>query len=57
MNVSERRLPQDGRITSVIAGRKVDFRVSSVPTSFGESIVARVLDPRALRLGWQKLGF
>ncbi len=57
MNVSERRLPQDGRITSNIAGRKVDFRVSSVPTSFGESIVARVLDPKALRLGWDKLGF
>ena len=57
MNVSERRLPQDGRITSNIAGRKVDFRVSSVPTSFGESIVARVLDPKALRLGWGKLGF
>ncbi|WP_170565697.1 GspE/PulE family protein [Ruegeria atlantica] len=57
MNVSERRLPQDGRITSTIAGRKVDFRVSSVPTSFGESIVCRVLDPNALRLGWGKLGF
>lgn len=57
MNVSERRLPQDGRITSNIAGRKVDFRVSSVPTSFGESIVARVLDPKSLRLGWDKLGF
>ena len=57
MNVSERRLPQDGRITSNIAGRKVDFRVSSVPTSCGESIVARVLDPKALRLGWDKLGF
>jgi len=57
LNVSERRLPQDGRITANIAGRKIDFRVSSVPTSFGESIVARVLDPAALRLGWGKLGF
>ncbi|WP_299749706.1 GspE/PulE family protein [uncultured Tateyamaria sp.] len=57
MNVSERRLPQDGRITSNIAGRKVDFRVSSIPTSFGESITCRVLDPKALRLGWDKLGF
>ena len=57
MNVSERRLPQDGRITETIAGRKVDFRVSSVPTSFGESIVCRVLDPDALRLGWDRLGF
>ena len=57
MNVSERRLPQDGRISQTIAGRKVDFRVSAIPTSFGESIVARVLDPRALLLGWKKLGF
>jgi len=57
MNVSERRLPQDGRIPEPIAGRKVDFRVSSVPTSFGESIVCRVLDPNALRLGWDRLGF
>lgn len=57
LNVAERRLPQDGRITANIAGRKVDFRVSTIPTSFGESIVCRVLDPRALRLGWNKLGF
>lgn len=57
MNVSERRLPQDGRITANIAGRKIDFRVSSVPTSFGESIVCRVLDPKALRMGWEQLGF
>ncbi|WP_052272502.1 GspE/PulE family protein [Leisingera sp. ANG-M7] len=57
MNVSERRLPQDGRITANMAGRKVDFRVSSVPTSFGESIVCRVLDPKALRMGWDQLGF
>ena len=57
MNVSERRLPQDGRITTAISGRKVDFRVSSVPTSFGESIVCRILDPKAVRLGWNKLGF
>ena len=57
LNVSERRLPQDGRITTNIAGRKIDFRVSTVPTSFGESIVCRVLDPKALRLGWDRLGF
>lgn len=57
MNVSERRLPQDGRIRANISGRQVDFRVSSVPTGFGESVVCRVLDPRSLRLGWAKLGF
>jgi hypothetical protein len=57
MNVSERRLPQDGRISATLAGRKIVFRVSSVPTSYGESIVCRVLDPKALRLGWSALGF
>lgn len=57
MNVSERRLPQDGRMTATVAGRKIDFRVASVPTSFGESIVARILDPKMLRLGWDDLGF
>lgn len=57
LNVSERRLPQDGRITNTVAGRKIDFRVSTIPTSFGESIVLRVLDPNALALGWDKLGF
>jgi general secretion pathway protein E len=56
-NVAERRLPQDGRLEATIAGRKVDFRFSSLPTSYGESIVARVLDPKALRLGWDRLGF
>ena len=57
VNVAERRLPQDGRMEATIAGRKVDFRFSSLPTHFGESIVARVLDPKSLRLGWDRLGF
>lgn len=57
LNVSERRLPQDGRFESSLAGRKVDFRVSTLPTKWGESIVCRILDPKALRLGWQALGF
>ncbi len=57
LNVAERRLPQDGRLETTIAGRKVDFRFSSLPTHYGESIVARVLDPKALRLGWARLGF
>ena len=57
VNVAERRLPQDGRLETNIAGRKVDFRFSSLPTHYGESIVARVLDPKALRLGWDRLGF
>lgn len=57
MNVAERRRPQDGRIASVIAGRKIDFRVSMVPVQNGESIVCRILDPNALKLGWSDLGF
>jgi general secretion pathway protein E len=57
VNVAERRLPQDGRMEATIAGRKIDFRFSSLPTQWGESIVARVLDPKALRLGWDRLGF
>lgn len=57
LNVSEKRLPQDGRISHSVAGRKIDLRVSSLPTSFGESIVCRLLDPARLQLGWEKLGF
>ena len=44
MNIAERRLPQDGRVSMSVAGREVDFRVSSLPTIHGENIVLRVLD-------------
>jgi type IV pilus assembly protein PilB len=44
LNISERRLPQDGRIQLTLAGRSVDFRVSCLPTVHGESVVLRVLD-------------
>ena len=57
MNVAERRRPQDGRMTVVLGGRVIDFLMSSVPTQHGESIVCRVLDPKAVRLGWDALGF
>jgi general secretion pathway protein E len=57
LNVAERRMPQDGRFEANLAGRRVDFRVSTLPTQWGESIVCRLLDPKALRLGWQALGF
>lgn len=56
-NVAERRLPQDARFSSTFSGRRIDFRLSSLPTQHGESIVLRILDPLALRLGWDKLGF
>ena len=44
MNIAETRAPQDGRMSLSVSGRKIDFRVSSLPTSFGENIVLRVLD-------------
>ncbi len=57
MKISERRTPQDGRIEVSISGRSLDLRVSTVPTSHGESIVARILDKQSLALGLPKLGF
>jgi type II secretory ATPase GspE/PulE/Tfp pilus assembly ATPase PilB-like protein len=56
-NVAERRLPQDARFSGTFFGRRIDFRVSSLPTQHGESLVLRLLDPQALRLGWDRLGF
>jgi type IV pilus assembly protein PilB len=57
LNISERRLPQDGRITINLAGRQVDLRVSTLPTQFGESVVLRVLDRSAVTLELESLGF
>ena len=57
LNISERRLPQDGRINYNILGRQVDLRVSTLPTQFGESVVLRVLDRSATSLDISALGF
>ena len=58
LNIAERRVPQDGRIKMKIGkNRAVDFRVSSLPTLFGESIVMRILDPGGLNVDLTKLGF
>ncbi|MGA4643157.1 type II secretion system ATPase GspE [Limisphaera sp. 4302-co] len=57
LNISERRLPQDGRITHRIGGRVVDLRVSTLPTQFGESVVLRVLDRSSVNLELENLGF
>ena len=57
LDISERRLPQDGRISVMIAGREVDLRVSTLPTQFGESVVLSVLDRSALQLEIENLGF
>jgi len=57
LDVSEKRLPQDGRIISDIDGNLIDLRVSTLPTIHGEKIVLRVLDRRSLYLSFQQLGF
>jgi general secretion pathway protein E len=57
LNIAERRLPQDGRIMLRVKGKEIDFRVSSVPTIYGESIVLRILDKSSIMLNIEKLGF
>ena len=57
MNITESRLPQDGAIKSVIQGKDLDLRVSSLPTSFGEKIVVRILDYSMSLQGIEYLGF
>ena len=56
LNISERRRPQDGRISLKIAGRPVDLRVSCLPTAYGESVVLRVLDRSVVNLDLEVLG-
>lgn len=57
MNIAEKRLPQDGRIRIRIAGRDIDLRVSSLPTTHGERIVLRILDRSQVILSLDDLGF
>lgn len=57
LNIAERRLPQDGRIMLRVKGKEIDFRVSSVPTIYGESTVLRILDKSSILLDIEKLGF
>ncbi|MFT4190210.1 MAG: type IV-A pilus assembly ATPase PilB [Comamonas sp.] len=58
MDIAEKRLPQDGRMKlRVTAERVIDFRVSSLPTLFGEKVVIRILDPNSARLGIDALGY
>jgi type IV pilus assembly protein PilB len=56
LNISERRLPQDGRISMPIGNKQIDLRVSTLPTQFGESVVLRVLDRSAVNLELESLG-
>ena len=57
LDISERRLPQDGRIKVKFGDRAVDLRVSILPTIFGEKVVMRILDPRSVNVDLTKLGF
>ena len=56
LNISERRMPQDGRITHHANGKQVDLRMSTLPTQFGESVVLRVLDRSSVNLELESLG-
>jgi type IV pilus assembly protein PilB len=57
LDISERRLPQDGRIRAVVHGRKVDLRLSTLPTVNGEKVVMRILDNRSINVKLEDLGF
>jgi general secretion pathway protein E len=57
LNIAEKRLPQDGRIRIKMAGRDIDIRVATAPTSFGERITLRLLDRSSILLGLADLGF
>lgn len=57
MSIAEKRTPQDGRYKQIIDDREIDFRVSCLPTLYGESIVMRALDKGGLNLGLDQLGF
>jgi len=57
LDIAERRMPQDGRIKIAVRGIDIDFRVSTIPTAFGESVVLRILDRSRVELDFAKLGF
>jgi type IV pilus assembly protein PilB len=57
LDIAERRLPQDGRIRAVVNGRKIDLRMSTLPTACGEKCVMRILDNRSINVSLDDLGF
>ena len=57
LNIAERRIPQDGRIDMVISGKEYDFRVSSLPTIYGEKFVLRILDKTSFKMTRNDIGF
>jgi len=56
LDISERRLPQDGRIRAMVHGRKLDLRLSTLPTASGEKAVMRILDTRSIQVSLDELG-
>lgn len=57
LDISERRIPQDGRIRCTVQGRKLDLRVSTLPSSYGEKVVMRILDTKSINVQLEDLGF
>ena len=57
LDIAEKRVPQDGRMKLKFGNRSIDFRVSTLPTLFGEKIVIRILDPSSAKLGIEALGY
>ena len=56
LDIAERRLPQDGRIKLVVRGQEVDFRISTIPSLYGETVVLRILDRAAVEFDYERLG-
>ncbi len=57
MDIAEKRVPQDGRLKLKFGSKAIDFRVSTLPTLFGEKVVIRILDPSSAKLGIEALGY
>ncbi len=57
LDISERSIPQDGRIRCTVQGRKLDLRVSTLPAAVGEKIVMRILDTKSINVKLEDLGF
>lgn len=57
LDISERRIPQDGRIRCTVQGRKLDLRMSTLPSTYGEKTVMRILDTRSINVELENLGF
>ena len=56
LDIAEKRLPQDGRVSLRVGGHEVDVRISTIPSQYGERVVMRLLDRDATRLGLDRLG-